>query len=799
MGDKKGVFIVLLLGIFVFGLVGGNVYAGSISVENDSSFFSAQAGSGSISDPYIITNCLQLQNMSNNLSANYALGANIDCSDTVTWNGGLGFLPIGNSTNSYNGSLFDGRGYNITGFYHYNNDRSDKRKGLFGNVTSSSFNITNVGMKDTIIRASGAGSFIGRFSGGSLYINNSFVENCQLNSTYNTGSLGGFVGSLYRFNGDIKIENSWISGELFGFVGTGGFVGSIYQFSGDPSASFSIDKSYSTASIYDLDYPGDYDGYYLGGFLGRCSTQDYDIVLKVNISNSNLSNSQLLGASCVGGFIGRCRYSSNGVYIHNSHVFNSRIDGWREDYLSSSCGVGGFIGEGKIDEISDSFVSGTELNGWEDEKLGGFVGHAWSDINISRSYVEADIYSEDTDHVGGLLGYSDNVLINQSFFKGEISIIGDSYVNAGCLVGFSNSQGYRIYDAYAECNISSSGRYTGGLIGRSVTGSNVLQNSYFKGNVVGGNHTGGFVGSTFSDSGSTNVTNCFFVGNVSSMEGNEASLFYAGSLSESNLVLNNVYWNNVSGNPGNCYYSLDGYGDTGCTEIGDNESYFRNYDNPPMNLREGGTWDFFNVWFGDSNGDSYPPLISLGNNVGNPPQITISSPSSDTGYSAASVDLDFEYNFTDASLVDNCSVYLLEGDGVVYSENDSSVNNTEGAINNFTISEVLEGTYTAYVNCTDIYGYEGKSTEEIIITIAVPPAPTTANDDSGGWSGGGGAENIPWTCGEWGECVSLGASSNGFDTTNYISFNEGVANDLIGGGAKGSLMQRLFQVFLEML
>jgi len=52
-------------------------------------------GSGTIGDPYLITDCLDLQAMQNNLAANYALNNSIDCSATSTWDGGKGFNPIG--------------------------------------------------------------------------------------------------------------------------------------------------------------------------------------------------------------------------------------------------------------------------------------------------------------------------------------------------------------------------------------------------------------------------------------------------------------------------------------------------------------------------------------------------------------------------------------------------------------------------------------------------------------------------------------------------------------------------------
>ena len=58
----------------------------------------SQLKSGSFSmvqNIYQITDCVELQNMKNDLSGAYTLMNNINCSGTKTLNGGLGFEPIG--------------------------------------------------------------------------------------------------------------------------------------------------------------------------------------------------------------------------------------------------------------------------------------------------------------------------------------------------------------------------------------------------------------------------------------------------------------------------------------------------------------------------------------------------------------------------------------------------------------------------------------------------------------------------------------------------------------------------------
>ncbi len=51
-------------------------------------------GSGILNDPYQINNCIQLQNINQNLTAYYILMNNIDCTQTINWNNNSGFISI---------------------------------------------------------------------------------------------------------------------------------------------------------------------------------------------------------------------------------------------------------------------------------------------------------------------------------------------------------------------------------------------------------------------------------------------------------------------------------------------------------------------------------------------------------------------------------------------------------------------------------------------------------------------------------------------------------------------------------
>ena len=73
-------------------------------------------GDGSLSNPFRIYTCSNLQNITNNLGSNYILAKDINCSDSKNWNGGAGFIPVGSLANPFRG-LLNGDGHAINGLY----------------------------------------------------------------------------------------------------------------------------------------------------------------------------------------------------------------------------------------------------------------------------------------------------------------------------------------------------------------------------------------------------------------------------------------------------------------------------------------------------------------------------------------------------------------------------------------------------------------------------------------------------------------------------------------------------------
>jgi len=229
-------------------------------------------------DPIPICTCDDLQRMDEDLNANYALQNNVDC-DVAPYNTGLGFDPVGDTSNSLKGT-FDGQNYTITGLYI---NRSMNYVGLFG-VLYYNANIKNIGLID--IKVSGVnhvGGLVGENHG-------------TVNNSYSTGSVSGtydFVGGLVGKNYEGIVSNSYSTVRVRGGRDhVGGLVGR--------SGYGTISNSYSTGSVNG-------SRNYVGGLVG----QSGDIIINCYATGS------VSGNNTVGGLVGL-----NGGTVSNSYWNN---------------------------------------------------------------------------------------------------------------------------------------------------------------------------------------------------------------------------------------------------------------------------------------------------------------------------------------------------------------------------------------------------------------------------------------------------------------------------------------------
>jgi len=185
-------------------------------------------GDGSLSNPYVVTNVWELQNMSIDFGAHYILGNDIDASITSGWNGGAGFVPI---INGFYGTL-DGDNhviYNLT-----INLPSTTCVGLFGYIGNGAI-VHSVGLEGVnIIGNHNVGGLAGcLYTGSKIYSSYS----CGVVSA-NTQTVGGLVGLL----SESYVDDCYSHCNISAPSSVGGLAGEV-------SASSYVNKSYSIGSV----------------------------------------------------------------------------------------------------------------------------------------------------------------------------------------------------------------------------------------------------------------------------------------------------------------------------------------------------------------------------------------------------------------------------------------------------------------------------------------------------------------------------------------------------------------------
>ncbi len=358
---KKRLIFGLLFSIWIFVFLFGFV----------SSF--SGAGTGESGDPFQIATCNQTQEMVNNLTAYYTLNTSIDCSDTVNWNGGSGFLPIGNSTTAFTGD-FDGQGYAISDLFIYRNSTS--YIGLFGRISSSS--VRNVNLSNVNISG-------GQYTGAVVGSNAGNVNNSN-SSGYVFGysdSIGGLVG--YNTLGNVHNSSSSVQVNSTG-DNVGGLIGSISN--GNVSWSYSVGNVTAGSNI--------------GGLVGSSSGnfEIYDSYSKSNI----VSNASYLGG-LVGQIAGGVIYRtySTGVLTHPD---------------TTGASIGGLIGYNNLGNVNDSYSNATIQGNSGVSEVSGFVGYNAGNITYSHSYGYVNSSGGNT---GGFIGLAGSGIVTGSFWDNQTS------------------------------------------------------------------------------------------------------------------------------------------------------------------------------------------------------------------------------------------------------------------------------------------------------------------------------------------------------------------------------------------
>lgn len=398
-------------------------------------------------DPIEIDSCQDLQNINNNLSADYIITQDFSCAQATRTEGGslysngAGFEPIGyNEEEGFTGTL-DGQGYTIDGLY-INRPDSDLvapfARARGGQITN--LNLTNETIVASIMAA------------GLVADNTSTISNVNVNVDITSNSIdnGGLVGTL---NGDIT--NSRATGSITATLGsTGGLVG--WQEGGTISGSSANVTVLSTGWNK------------IGGLVGYAGG-----AINTSHATGNVTGS---GSANVGGFVGEL---SNGGTITTSYATGD---------VSGNSGVGGFVGAiSESGTISHSFATGDVATAHG--TAGGFAGYTnvWGDDNISYCHATGDVTGTSQNYLGGFLGWGNGGILTNDYATGNVS----GWSSIGGLVG---NNGNTINHSYATGNVSGNSG-VGGFIGTDWVG---VTNTYSYGatSTTGSEPSaiGGFIG-----------------------------------------------------------------------------------------------------------------------------------------------------------------------------------------------------------------------------------------------------------------------------------------------------------------
>jgi hypothetical protein len=447
-GTGEGVFTSLIDGLVPITDYYYRAYATNslgTSYGNELTFSTTPQGSGTSGDPYQIATLTDLRWLSEHSGywdSHFIQTTDIDASATSSWNGGEGFIPIGNEPTYFEGT-YNGQEYTIDGLYI---NRPNYLQGLFGccnDATIENLGVTNVDMSgydftgglvgynhdSDISNCYSTGSVSGNSYTGGLVGYNSYSS--TIGNCYSTGSVSGtsYTGGLVGYNDYSTISNCYSTGSVSGSFCIGGLVGENIN-------SSTISNCYSTGSVSATSYN-------TGGLVG-------------NNDNSTISNcystGSVSGSSYIGGLVGN----------NNSSVNNSFWDTETSGQATSAGGTGKTTAEMQTEstftdagwdfttvwDIEDYFGINYPFLRWQDSAPEGSIPNTPQNIQIDiidpDAIITWDAVTESIDGIsivvdGYVVLYSEN---NVDFFFLVLTI--DTSYTHDFVVEFSPQMLYQV-------------------------------------------------------------------------------------------------------------------------------------------------------------------------------------------------------------------------------------------------------------------------------------------------------------------------------------------------------------------
>ena len=241
-------------------------------------------GNGTSADPYRITTATQLAQLASLVNAGnttyigkcYRLMNDIDLSEYgVNYNGGMGWIPIGDVGTHYFDGVFDGNKKKITGLYINSIFRKLKEVGLFGVLNYAE--VKDLGIEGAIIKSNYEG--VGGLAG---FVNFSRVIGCYVTGTMNgNNNVGGICSDIQNSS----VIDCYFNGTINGNDNVGGVVGVVRGYG-------SITNCYSTSVVSGNNNVGG-----IAGIIGHSNGKIFNSVALNPVVKGNSSVGRVAGAN----------------------------------------------------------------------------------------------------------------------------------------------------------------------------------------------------------------------------------------------------------------------------------------------------------------------------------------------------------------------------------------------------------------------------------------------------------------------------------------------------------------------
>jgi len=289
-----------------------------------SPFAPPMAGQGTLVNPYIIETPEHLDEVRNNLSAYYELGADIDLQNVP-------FMPIGNYFMPFTG-VFDGAEYTISNLQIELLEANGV--GLFACTNGATIQNLKIVNADISGRAD-VGTLIGTMGNGS-------VDNCSVSGTGIVYATEDYAGALFGYcGGEVVISSCYATIDVEAEIGyAGGLAGGI--------STGTVSDCYATGNVS--------GGQTLGGLVGSC-----DGLIMRCYATGNVT-----GLRYIGGLLGNfySQDSMSDCYALGTITTN----------VANNAYVGGLIGQSYA-PMQNCYFAGQILNATGISNVGGLIGY----------------------------------------------------------------------------------------------------------------------------------------------------------------------------------------------------------------------------------------------------------------------------------------------------------------------------------------------------------------------------------------------------------------------------------------